>query len=303
MSITLQGFDVRRPRPEELPVIESWFAYSQIGWAHCLVQAAFGQPGDVPLGAVIVRATQNGKVGQFTIFVRPDCRRRGVGRQLMRRLYQLAETNNAEHLVLTELIHQDEPENAFFRAVGLSPDISLGTFELDIPSKGRPLCDRIVGRYQSSHPHLTQVSIVPLEEVDPARAAAFVTTYYSGFVEQQTERMRDGFFDRSLSTAAVRADGMLTGLALFVSRPNDPAIFLDLILTEPTIRNGPTPLALFAETARRAIAAGKQTVVFEADASRDDFAIGFAKRCGETAPRWFRYRYSIQRADFSRLVV
>jgi GNAT superfamily N-acetyltransferase len=302
MAITLQGFDVRRPRADELPLIEPWFAGSQLGWSESLVQAAFGQPGDVPLGAVIVRPSRGGTVGQFTIYVRPDCRRRGIGRHLMGHLYQLALANKAEHLVLTELVHQDEPENDFYRAVGLTPDLSLGTYELDLPNAASPLCEPIARRFMKSHRHLSGVRIVSLEAVDPGHAAAFLTTHYSGFVEQQTQRMREGFFDRTLSTVAVREDGSISGLALFVSKPNDPAIFLDLVLTEPTTRNGPTPLVLFAETARLSLAAGKTTVVFEADSKHDPFAVGFAHRCGVTSPRWYRYRYTIGRADFSNRI-
>src|SRR4051812_40608034 len=103
MAITqLEGFNVRAPRPEELPAIVPWFAASQLGVTQCMIRAAFSRPGEVPLGAYIVRASDGGKVGQLTIFVRPDCRRHGIGRFLMMHLYQVAAGNNAEHLVLAE---------------------------------------------------------------------------------------------------------------------------------------------------------------------------------------------------------
>src|SRR5262245_32565972 len=102
MPITqLEGFNVRAPRPEEMPAITPWFSGSQLGGSQGMIRAAFGRPGDVPLGAYLVRPTGvGGRIGQFTIFVRPDCRRHGIGSFLMRHLYQLALTNQAEQLVL-----------------------------------------------------------------------------------------------------------------------------------------------------------------------------------------------------------
>lgn len=302
MPITqLEGFDVRAPRPEELPAITPWFAGSQLGVAQGMIRAAFSRPGDVPLGAYLVRATAGGRVGQFTLFVRPDCRRHGIGRFLVRHLYQLALANKADNLVLAELIHQDEPENAFCKAVGLSADLELGTYELDIAGQVQPLCAPIARRFMRSHPHLQGVRVTTLGEVDAEAVARFLTTYYSGFVEQQTERLRNGFFDPRISTVAAKTDGVITGIALFLAKPNDPAIFLDLVLTEPSIRGGPTPVVLFDESTRQSLAQGKTTVVFEADARHDDFAIGFAARCGVTTPRWYRYRYSITREQMMKV--
>jgi GNAT superfamily N-acetyltransferase len=301
MSITqLEGFNVRPPRPEELPAITPWFEGSQLGVGQSMIRAAFSRPGEVPLGAYVVRPTAGGRVGQFTIFVRPDCRRHGIGRFLMMHLYQVAMGNNAEQLVLTELIHQDEPENAFCKAVGLLADMQLGTYELDIAGQVQPLCAPIARRFLRSHPHLQGVRVTTLAEVDAESVARFLTTYYSGFVEQQTERLRNGFFDPRISTVALKPDGTITGIALFLAKPNDPAIFLDLVLTEPSIRGGPTPVVLFDESTRQSLAQRKTTVVFEADARHDNFAIGFAARCGVTTPKWFRYRYSISREQMTQ---
>jgi GNAT superfamily N-acetyltransferase len=313
MPITqLEGFNVRTPRPEEMPAVAAWFAASQLGAEQCIVRAAFSRPGEVPLGAVIVRPSEaDARVGQFTLFVRPDCRRHGIGRFLVRHLYQLALANNAGHLALAELVHQDAAaENAFCRALGMSADMALGTYELDMARQVLPVCEPIARRFVRSHPHLRGVRVVGLADLadhDLDAVARFLTAHYSGFVEQQTARLRAGFFDRNLSTVAVR-DGSeggggssISAINLMLAKPNDPAIYLDLVLTDPATRNGPTPLVLFTETARRALAAGKTTAVFEADARHDPFAVGFAERCGVTTPKWYRYRYSIAREQMMQV--
>jgi GNAT superfamily N-acetyltransferase len=292
----IEGYTIRQPTGQELPVITRWFASSSLGVSQCMVQAAFSRPGDVPLGAYVVRASNQGRVGQFTVYVRPECRRRGIGRSLLKHLYQLALSNNAEHLIFSELVPQEHADNAFYRALGLSVDTQLGMFELDIAKQVVPLCQPIARRFLRSHGHLRDARIATLEQADPRRVAEFLTSHYGGFVDEQTERLRAGFFDRAISTVSVREGGSVAGVAFFLSRPDDPTIFLDLVLTDPAIRNGPTPLVLFDETARRAVGIGKTTVAFEADQRRDPFALGFAARCGVTTPKRYRYRYSINRA-------
>jgi hypothetical protein len=276
-------------------MFQPWFGESILGWRQCMIRGAFSEPGNMPLGGFIVRPALGGNVGQFTLFVRPECRQHGVGRQLMLWLYRLALSNNAQHLVMSELIHQDERENAFFRSMGMTPDMELGTYELDVAKQVQPLCEPIARRFLRTHPHLRGVQITILDQVDPHAVGEFLTNFHSGFVEEQTQRVRTGFFDGKISTVARRADGTMTGVGLFVAKPNDPQFLLDLVLTDPAIRNGPTPLVLFAESCRQSLAQGKTTVVFEADKAKDTFAVGFAERCGVKSPRWFRYRYAIHR--------
>lgn len=295
-------FTIRPPAEPELPVFQPWFGDSILGWRQCMIRGAFSDPGDVPLGGFIVLPALGGSVGQFTVFVRPDCRRRGVGRQLMLWLYRLALSNNAQHLVASELIHQDQRENAFFHAIGMKPDMELGTYELDVATQALPLCDRITNRFLKTHPHLQGVQITTLDQVDPLAVGKFLTNYHTGFVEQQAQRVQTGFFDGTISTIARRIDGTITGVGLFVAKANDPKFVLDLVLTDPAVRNGPTPLVLFAETCRRSLAQGKTTVFFEADRAKDAFAVGFATRCGVKTPRGFRYRYAIGRADMENQV-
>jgi len=298
--MNVQAFHIRPPDAHELPAIEPWFADSVLGWKQCMIRVAFSRPEGVPLGAVIVRPALEGSVGTFTLYVRPDCRRRSIGRRLMERLYLLALCNNAEHLVMSELIHQNEPENAFCQALGMSPDMKLGTYELDLTRQVQPLCAPIAKRFLQSHPHLRGVRMMTLDHADAKAVGQFITNYHSGFVDQQTERARNGFYDRTLSVVSVRSDGSISGVGLFVAEPNNPKLLLDLVLTDPNMRNGPTPLVLFAEMTRRALAAGKTTVVFEADAQRDPFAVGFAERCGVNSPSCFRYRYAISREEMKK---
>jgi GNAT superfamily N-acetyltransferase len=298
---TITSYTIRPPSRLELPAITPWFASSSLGLSQCMLQAAFGQPGDVPLGAYIARASNDGRVGQFTLFVRPECRRRGIGRSLLKHLCQLALAGNAQQLILSELVPADHPDNAFYRSAGLSVDTKLESYELDIAKHVVPTCQRIVERFRRSHPHLRDVRVTSLAELDPRRVAQFLTSHYGGFVDEQTQRLASGFFDPSLTTVSIRADGSITAIAFFLSRPDETVILLDLVLTDPAIRNGPTPLVLFDETARRALAAGKTTVAFEADARRDTFALGFAARCGVTTPTRCRFRYSIDRAGMQAI--
>jgi hypothetical protein len=184
--------------------------------------------------------------------------------------------------------------------MGMSPDMKLGVYELDLASQAQALCEPIAKRFLQSHPHLRGVTVTTLEHADPQAVGRFTSDYHSGFVDQQSERARNGFYDRGLSTVSIRSDGSISGVGLFVSRPGDPKFLLDLVLTDPAMRNGPTPLVLFAETARRARAAGKTTVTFEANEQSDPFAVGFAARCGVTSPRFFRYRYAINREEMKK---
>ena len=103
----------------------------------------------------------------------------------------------------------------------------------------------------------------------------------------------------ALSVAAVR-DGEILAGALYRSKPNEPSIFLDLILTAPALRRGPAPLLLCAHTATIAMTKKYTHCVFEADEHHDHFALSFAKRCGAKAQS-YRYRYGISLAKMENL--
>src|SRR5688500_13467996 len=103
MNFAFQSYQVREPRPQEIAGLAEPFARSLLGSERLKYLGAFGQPGEVPLGAVAWRAYDmpGGALGVgFQIFVRPEVRRRGVGTNLMRQLFAVATQLNAERVDL-----------------------------------------------------------------------------------------------------------------------------------------------------------------------------------------------------------
>jgi hypothetical protein len=293
----LQGFVVRPPKPSEISSLLGFFNPSPLGTQNLTLLGAFGQPGDVPLGAVAVRpVTRAGlSVGHFVIFVRIDCRRRGIGRMLMRHLYQFAANNRADRLALAELIHEDRGENAFYRAVGLSPQRTLASYRIPIGHGFTTVCEPAARRFERSHPHLAGTRVVPLRELDAELVSHFFAANYGGFAERFAGQLRGGHYDLSISTAIVRGDDEVLSAMLIRSRPGEPAVFVDLMVSTPALHNGPAPLVLLAHAAPVASAAGSTHCVFEADADYDRFAVGAALRCGATM-EGKRFRYAIEKA-------
>jgi GNAT superfamily N-acetyltransferase len=299
MTQPLQGFQVRSGRPHEAPALLAFFPNNPLGQKNLLLLGAFGQPGDVPLGAAIIRASRRGNLnlGHFLIWVRPECRRRQIGARLMSHLFQLAIKNDADQLTLAELIHQDRPDNAFFTAVGLSIERSFATFQAPLQKALTTISGPIAARFERSHPHLAGAQIVPLGQLDIEDVAQFFVQHYPGFVDQRLEQLASGHYDLSVSVGAVR-EGKLFGGALVRSKPNEPSIYLDLILVAPEFRSGPAPVVLCAHISRIGMARGYTHCVFESDERFDHFATGFAKRCGAER-QWHRHRYGISRGELA----
>jgi GNAT superfamily N-acetyltransferase len=302
LSPRLDGFHVRTPRPHEAATLLSFFTGEPLGSEKVLVLGAFAQPGDVPLGAAIVRPSHRGgvNVGHFFLFVRPEFRRQGIGARLMNHLYGMALANHAQWLILGELIHQDRPENAFCRAVGLSPERSFATYSLSIAHALEKICGPIADRFERTHPHLAGAEILPLDQIDAAQAARFFAAHHSGYVGQRLSQFESNAYDRAVSGVAVRNGEIFAGL-LVRSKPGESSVLIDLVLSLPPYRNGPTPLVLLAHGARLALEKKYTHCVFEADEHFDLFAAGCARRCG-AKPQWLRHRYSISNAHMATLV-
>jgi GNAT superfamily N-acetyltransferase len=293
----IKGFVVRPPTPHETASLLDFFPTSPLGNENLSLLGAFGQPGDVPLGALIVRPASRGgtNVGHFQVFVRPDARRRGIGSTLMTHLYQLASRNFAARLVLAELVHEDSGENAFCRAVGLSTERSFNSYSIPIELGVMNLCRPIANRFERSHPHLARTDIVPLESLDPEQLALFITTHYTGFLDERVRRLRAGAYNRELSVAAVRGGEILAAM-LVCTKAGERSVMIDLIVTAPPLRRGPAPIVLLQHAGETALARGYVHCVFEADESHDFFAVGSALRCGSTA-QWKRHRYAIEKRE------
>ncbi len=73
MSVTLHSFQVRLSTGDEAAAFAGCFAGSLLGSTGVTFLGAFGQPGDVPLGAVALRPLDDRpEVVGFQVFVRPD---------------------------------------------------------------------------------------------------------------------------------------------------------------------------------------------------------------------------------------
>jgi GNAT superfamily N-acetyltransferase len=291
MKTPLAGFVVHAPAPEQWPEIWERFERADLGREKCQALGAYSVPGEILLGAAIVRPTRGGKAGHFRLIVRKDVRRQRIGTEMMRHLYQLALTNDAEKLILADIVHEDRADNAFWRAMAMSPETTLSTFTLNLQRDVLNLCDPIERRLSASHPQWREVRLTSLADADLTAVARFVAEHYSGIVDQTLGQLYSGFFDRSLSLVALRQNE-IAAVALIRSKENEPSIFMDLILTASPLRNSPLPLRLVGAIARRAVAMEKTTGIYEADIDRDRFGAGFAARCG-IKPSHRRFRYSI----------
>jgi len=292
MAHKLTGFAVRRATPAETPEIIRHFGTSPLAAGTPAVCGAFGQPGDVPLGGVIVQPAGAGEAC-FQIFVRPECRRNKIGTRLMENLYAEARRHQTPCLHLAAMVHQDLPENAFYRKMGLTPERSFVTYTVSLAKGVLPLCARIAARAKQRHPDLADTQVTTLAQLPAEKIARFFTEHYHAPFDHRVEQLHSGFFDRAISTAVVTDQGEIRAANLYRSRPDTPAIYLDLVLVHPDYRNGPMPMVLFEAMANLAIARGFTDCVFEGDAKHDLFATGFALRCG-CKPQWIRYRYAIK---------
>ncbi|HWB54619.1 MAG TPA: GNAT family N-acetyltransferase [Tepidisphaeraceae bacterium] len=292
----LQGFAVRRPRAEEVPFVAAFFPGNPLGTQNIIYLGAFGQPGDVPLGAVVVRAFEGAhkKIGEFLIFVRADCRRRKIGTMLMRHLYSLAIANHADQMILADLVHQDRADNAFYRSCGLLPDRALSSYAVEI-KRGLAFCEQIVEHFWAGDSQMAGVSIVSLSTLELADIADFFAAYFPNLPGKYLADLRAGVYDLSLCCAAVR-QGEIIASGLARTQAGASSIMLDLILTKPDFRSSPVSAAILAHSARLGLQRGLTHCVFEADERHDRFAIGFARRCG-ASPQWKRFRYVINRTE------
>ena len=293
MSRALSGFHIRVPTDGELAPALELLSPSFRGGATLLTWTALGQPGDLLLGAAAIRPpARRGQPALFEIFVESPYRRRGVGAALIRHLYQHA-YNRRAGLQLFGFVHQDAPDHAFYRAQGLQAVHTMKTYSVPLRA-GWPTAERIMNRYRASHPHLAGVEVIPLALVDHPPIAEFIAAHYPGAeFDHQLSWLRAGHYDLMISTGAMRA-GRLVGALMMRSQQDAPSVFVDILLTDPAIRHGPTPVLLIGEMIRRALADGFTHAVYEADERYDSFAVSYARRCG-AAPRWSRYRYAIDR--------
>jgi GNAT superfamily N-acetyltransferase len=297
----LAGFQVRRSKPHEIAGLQAFFPGDPLGNKDILYLGAFGQPGDVPLGAAIVRPSRRGsvKTGHFLIFVRPECRRQKIGSTLVRHLYSLALSNHADLLIFSELIHQDLPENAFYLSCGLTAERAFATYSVEI-KRVLDFCEPIIQRFLPSDPTLADMRIQMLNTLNFADLAEFFAPHFGGFADQCLAKLHAGVYDLSLSSAAVR-DNQIIAAGLTRTRPNVPSLMLDYILAAPPYRSSPISLAIVAHSVRIALQRGLTHCVFEADERYDHFAVGFARRCG-AKPQWKRFRYSISGAEMEARV-
>ena len=132
MGAKLEGFTIRPAVGDDWQAVREWFHGSQMGWQNVLSWVAWGQPGDVPLGAVVARPLGDGRLGQCLFHVCPEYRRRGVGRLLAIHLFRAMEANKVEKLVLAEVIHEERLDRLFFESMGFTPERELVTYQPEL---------------------------------------------------------------------------------------------------------------------------------------------------------------------------
>jgi ribosomal protein S18 acetylase RimI-like enzyme len=288
MSSAMQRVTIRTPRRDELSDIAAWFAGSGLGEQNLFYLAAFAQPGEAPIGAVAVRPDAGG-VARFHIHVIPDARRRKIGTALIGQLRKVATANHARRLVLVELIHQDRPDNAFYRSVGMEPERSFATYAISLDTGFKTfghLFDRIARQGR-----MGGAEVAPLDRVHAPVAAEFFARQYGGPADGYLASFQSGRYDLRISCAVMRGREMLAG-ALVRSRAGEPSVYIELLAATPEFRRGPAALAMSGQIERAARALGFKSVVFEADPRYDAFAADVARRCG-ASPKWVRYRYAM----------
>lgn len=294
MSVPVTGFTVRRAAPTEVDAVLRSFGPTPPSLAReaSVVYGAFGQPGDVPLGALIVQPTVDASA-QFQIAVRTEYRRKGVGTRLVEHLLADARRFGTSSLRLAALVHQDEPAaNAFCRKVGLTPERSFATYRASLADQILPTAIPSAERFRRRHAGDPRTRVVALEQIPAEQIARFFADHYAGFYDHRLEQLRRGVYDASISPA-VLIGRELVAAGLYQSQPGNRVIYLDLKLVHPRHRSGPLAMVLAEQMCRLSLARGFTDVVFEGDAQHDAFATGYARRCG-CEPLWYRYRYAIQ---------
>lgn len=291
------GFVVRPPRAAEQALLRDFFPRDPLGKQSLLFLGAFSQSDNAPLGAVMIRpATQDGlSVGHFLIHVRPEFRRKKIGSILLSHLYALALKNKADKMIVPELIHYNLADNAFYRANGLTPERTFFTYVVPVQTV-LEMCASLVERSRRYQHALSEARIERFANLDRVAVAQFFASYYGGFVDQRLAQFERGIYDLFYSSAIILDDKIIAGF-LCRTIPGEKAGMLDLILIHPAHRTGIATAMLCHHMAVRVKEGGVIThCVFEADPQHDQFAIGFARRCG-AKPGSQRYRYSISKSE------
>jgi GNAT superfamily N-acetyltransferase len=291
--LKLTGFTVRRPTASEVESIVKPFGSASLTAGSPVVYGAFGQPGEVPLGGLLIRPFGHDAAAMFLIMVWPEFRRKGIGSRLMQELRTTASHNGINYLRLATMVHQDDPMNLFCEKVGLTAERTFGSYTVDLALARKRVTERPAARFLRSA-GATGVKIMPMENAELPPIARFFSDHYGGVFDHRLEDMRQGKFDRAISPVALAGDRVLACI-LCRSQPQNPAVFIDLILVHPQLRSTALSMVVFDHMARWALTRGYRDVVYEADAEHDPSAIGLARRL-DVKPRSFRRRYSMGKA-------
>ncbi|QNN24474.1 GNAT family N-acetyltransferase [Planctomycetales bacterium ZRK34] len=302
-SIQLQGFHVRPPRDDERAAVDALFDPHVLGDGPIIALAAYGQPGDVLLGATIARPGGGGNpaIAHLLLYVHEWARRRGVGTKLIMHLYQLALANGCLSLIHGGFVNDGSDEHAFARRLGFTPERSLRQWHITVPQH-RTWAPRLINRFGRSHPDVVGVQLLGHWQVDALPIAEFFTAQYGGFTDRYLQQIRERELHSDLSVVAM-LDGRVLGATLVELIPGmhgrPDAANLRLIAVEPEFRRGPLPLFICNNLADRLDEWKVEHVFFDADEVHDSFATGYGRRCGGEAGKP-RHRLSIGADDMRR---
>jgi GNAT superfamily N-acetyltransferase len=287
---TLTGFTVRRATESEVESIVRPFGSASLTVGSPVVYGAFGQPGEIPLGGLLIRPFGHDAAAMFQIMVWPEFRRRGIGSRLIQEMQTAAAHNGINYLRLAALVHEDDPMNLFCQKVGLTAERTFGSYTVGLQLARMRVTERPAVRYLRNA-DAKGIKLMPMANADLPSIARFFSDHYGGVFDHRLEEMRQGKFDRAISPVALVGDTVIA-CALCRSQPDNPTVFIDLILVHPEHRTTALSMVVFDRIALWALTRGYRQAVYEADAEQDHSAIGLARRL-EVKSKSFRRRYSI----------
>jgi GNAT superfamily N-acetyltransferase len=238
------------------------------------------------LGAATVRAMRDrkhGHEGRFSIFVRPDCRRHGIGTALMRAVHRLAEHEGFIRVATAVRVDERETFLPFFERVGLRAEMTLTTFQFALEHFRREL----EPRYELVAGKSPRVRLDHVQSVYdlPPRAVAECAAGEGGLASGYEARLRDRYYCPETSVG-LQLDGRVIAVLLTHLVPDPEAVcvapdgsvvplsnpsgspcarFVDFLRVDPEYRSGSVLFTLMMASVRGALARGVLVIAWESD--------------------------------------
>ncbi|MFK5923058.1 MAG: GNAT family N-acetyltransferase [Verrucomicrobiota bacterium] len=233
----------------------------------------------VGLASLRVLGGEKMKEGRFQLWVMPEHRRQGAGRQLMQVLAELAQREGVDRLLAGVPVGEENEEALFFESLDrFEIKRTLQYFEIrtaDAWQVVAPLAKRIFERGHFSQAY----EIVTLEQAKLPFVKDFVLKYLGGIPDALINRLRGGAngFLPKLSVVIRSEQGPV---AVLLIRKGTRGLVIDSRVVSPEVRGTWINVALMFTFAEKLRALGIEKVYFEGDTDLHQDTIKLARRFG-----------------------